>query len=66
MVKQQNLMSACESDPNSFWKMLDKIWIAGERKQNIPMEVKCGYDIVTNTEMVLDRWKDYFKDIYIM
>jgi hypothetical protein len=62
--KQEELLNACDTNPNSFWRVIDKIGIAGERKQQIPMEVNENDSIVSDKKKVLDKWKCTFQDIY--
>lgn len=62
--KQERLMETCDNDPMMFWKELDKIGIAGDRKQRIPMEVEVEGEVISSISDVLDKWKSDFKSIY--
>jgi hypothetical protein len=62
--KQQKLIDACDNDPNTFWKIIDKIGIASDRKHHIPMEVEENGEVISGTQEVLNRWKKDYQEVY--
>ncbi len=57
------LEEICKKDPTKFWNQIKNL--GPKRKINIPMEiVNNDHQIITETEKILDKWKEDFKSLY--
>jgi len=62
---QVKLSDEAESNSSDFWKSIGKIGVGHTKKQSIPMEVNGeNGSILNDTNVVLDKWKTCFKNLY--
>ena len=62
--QQEEMLTLCENNPQTFWKKMGHIGIAQERTRGIPLEVILPNGSVSkDKQVVLGKWKDHFCDL---
>ena len=60
--KMITIENCCVSDPNAFWKFIKNLGLKKSRK--IPMEVEVNGTISVDENVVLEKWRNDFKNLY--
>ena len=62
---QTALVKTSEETPQMFWKTIDKVGVAFDKKKKIPMEiVGPNGELISDRRAVLNKWKTSFSELY--
>ena len=62
---QTDLVKQSNEDPQTFWKTIGKVGAAFDKRKKIPMQIigENG-EIITDKNIVLNKWKNSFSDLF--
>ena len=62
---QTDLVKQSNEDPQSFWKTIGKVGVAFDKRKKIPMQIVGeNGEIITDKNVVLNKWKNSFSDLF--
>ena len=58
-------MKQSNEDPQTFWKTIGKVGVAFDKRKKIPMQIVGeNGEIITDKNVVLNKWKNSFSDLF--
>ena len=62
---QTDLVKQSNEDPQTFWKTIGKVGVAFDKRKKIPMQIVGeNGEIITDKNIVLNKWKNSFSDLF--
>jgi hypothetical protein len=64
MSQQEELCELAENDSAGFWRKMNSMCVGSQRDSKVPLAVEIDGEIETDIKVVMEKWRDDFKNIF--